>query len=341
MSESQYIGKQSIRFSHPPVILSSTSIVGPKEGKGPLADYFEEVLSDVLWGEDTWEKAEMKLVKEAIKKVVVNADLRLEDIRYLFGGDLLNQIVASTYGAREFNIPFFGVYGACSTMGQAMQLAAMTVAGGYAEQVLAVTSSHFCGAEKQFRFPLEYGCQRPLTATWTVTGSGAVIIGKEGTGPYITGITTGKIVDLGVRDPMNMGAAMAPAAADTMVTHFKDMGTSPDDYDLIITGDLGTVGHELMKELVEKEGYYLQENCTDCGICIFDPTTQDTHAGGSGCGCSAATLGGYVLKEINEGKFKKVLFIPTGALLSTLSTQQGESIPGIAHAVVIQKYMEG
>lgn len=340
MERIQYRGRQSVEFNYPPSIIGSASIVGPKEGKGPLADYFEQVLEDVLWGEDTWEKAEMKLVKEAIRKSVENAGLTISDIRYLFGGDLLNQIVASTYGAREFGIPFYGVYGACSTMGESLQLASMSIAGGFADYVVAVTSSHFCGAEKQFRFPLEYGNQRPLTATWTVTGSGAIVLGQQKKGPYITAITTGKIVDLGVTDPMNMGAAMAPAAADTLVNHFRDLGRQPSDYDLIITGDLGLVGHELMKELVENEGFRLHEGCTDCGIKIFDPTTQDTHAGGSGCGCSAVTLTGYLLKEMEKGQYNKILFMPTGALLSTLSTQQGESVPGIAHAVVIERELK-
>ncbi|WP_105619392.1 stage V sporulation protein AD [Vallitalea okinawensis] len=334
----QYIGKQSIKFTNPPSILGAGSIVGPKEGKGPLRDYFDQVLQDDLWGEDTWEKAETKLVKESMKLALKHANKTIEDIRYIFAGDLLNQLVATTFAIREFNTPFFGLYGACSTMGESIQLASMAISGGFADYTLAATSSHFCGAEKQFRFPLEYGSQRPLTATWTVTGSGAVVLGKQGQGPFVTAITTGKIVDLGITDPMNMGAAMAPAAADTLVQHFKDLGTSPDDYDLIITGDLGSIGNQLMKELVEKEGYYLHQGFTDCGIEIFDANTQDTHAGGSGCGCSAVTLTGYLLQEMKNDKYKSILFIPTGALLSTLSTQQGESIPGIAHAVVIQKY---
>lgn len=333
----QYVGKQSIKFNKPPIILGAASIVGPKEGEGPLGSYFDEVLEDILWGEDSWEKAETKFVKESIKKAVEKANLQIEDIRYIFAGDLLNQLVASYFGSRGYNIPFFGLYGACSTMGESIQLASMTVAAGYADKVVAATSSHFCGAEKQFRTPLEYGSQRPLTATWTVSGSGAVVIGSNGNGPCIPAITTGKIVDLGVTDPMNMGAAMAPSAADTLVTHFKDLDTSPEDYDLIITGDLGTVGHELMKELVEKEGYFLHKGFKDCGIEIFDANKQDTHAGGSGCGCSAVTLTGYLLKEMEKGNFKKILFMPTGALMSTISFQQGESIPGIAHAVVIQK----
>lgn len=336
----KYVGKQSIKFENPPTILSGASIVGPKEGKGPLAHNFDMLLEDALWGEDTWEKAETKLVKEAINLAVKKANLDMDNIRYIFGGDLLNQLIATSFAIREFNKPFFGLYGACSTMGESIQVASMVVEGGFADYVVAEASSHFCGAEKQFRYPLEFGNQRPLTATWTVTGSGAVVISNTGPGPYITSITTGKIVDLGVKDVMNMGAAMAPAAADTLVSHFRDLNTSPEDYDLIITGDLGSVGQQLLKELVEKEGYYLSDNYTDCGVEIFDTNTQDTHAGGSGCGCAAVTLTGYLLNQIEKDKLKKILFVPTGALLSTLSSQQGESIPGIAHAVVIQKNLE-
>lgn len=335
-----YVGKQSILFKNPPCILGAASIVGPKEGKGPLGNYFDKILKDDLWGEKTWEKAESKIIKEAMEMALVNAGITIEDIRYIFSGDLLNQLVASTFAVRDLARPFFGVYGACSTMGESMQLGAMAIDAGYADYVLAATSSHFCGAEKQFRFPLEYGNQRPLTATWTVTGSGAVVLSNKGNGPYVTAITTGKVVDYGVKDAMNMGAAMAPAAADTIITHFKDLNRSPDDYDVIITGDLGSVGNQLVKELVEKEGYYLHKGYTDCGIEIFDAITQDTHAGGSGCGCSAATFTGYLLKEMERKHFNRILFVPTGALLSTVSSQQGESIPGIAHAVVVQNAKE-
>lgn len=336
----KYIGKQSIKFDNPPAILGAASIVGPKEGKGPLGNYFDKVLEDDLWGEKTWEKAESKIVKETIQMALHHAGLTIENIRYIFAGDLLNQLVASTFAVRDLGRPFFGVYGACSTMGESIQLASMAIDGGFADYVVASTSSHFCGAEKQFRFPLEYGNQRPLTATWTVTGSGAVVLGQSAQGPFVTGITTGKIVDYGIKDAMNMGAAMAPAAADTLINHFKDFARTPDDYDMIITGDLGSIGNKLMKELVEKEGYFLHQGFTDCGIEIFDANTQDTHAGGSGCGCSAATLAGYLLKEMERKHFKRILFIPTGALLSTVSSQQGESIPGIAHAVVIQQVKE-
>lgn len=334
------LGEQTIQFETPPIIAAAASIVGPKEGKGPLSTYFDVTLEDELWGEETWEKAESKILKEAIKKAIEKGNITIDDIRYIFAGDLLNQLTASSFAIREFNRPYFGLFGACSTMGESLCLGAMAVEGGFANYVVAATSSHFCGAEKQFRGPLEMGSQRPLTSTWTVTGSGAVVIGagnNTAEGMKITQVTPGKIIDLGIKDPMNMGAAMAPAAADTIVTHLRDTGKTPEYYDVIATGDLGTIGKELLLELVAKEGYQLGNRYTDCGVEIFDPQTQDTHAGGSGCGCSAVTLSGYFIDQIQNNQYKNILFIPTGALMSTVSSQQGESIPGIAHAVVIEK----
>lgn len=330
------IGEQTIAFGNPPIIAGYGNIVGPKEGDGLLKEYYDQVLEDSLWGEETWEKAESKILNTAINSAIDNANVTKQDIRYVFAGDLLNQLMSSTFAIRDLNKPFFGLYGACSTMGESLILASMAVEGTYANYCVAATSSHFCGAEKQFRFPLEMGTQRPMTATWTVTGSGAIVVGNQGTGPRVTHATPGKIVDLGIKDAMNMGAAMAPAAADTLVTHFKDTGRTPADYDLIATGDLGIVGKELVEQLVGKEGYELSTNYTDCGIEIFDNKKQDTHAGGSGCGCSAVTLTGYILKEMAKGTFNRILFVPTGALLSPSSSFQGESIPGIAHAVVIE-----
>ncbi|MCT4596792.1 MAG: stage V sporulation protein AD [Vallitalea sp.] len=330
------LGEQTIAFNNPPIIVGYGNVVGPKEGEGLLKDYFDQILEDSLWGEESWEKAESKILKTAINLAIDNSNITKNDIRYIFSGDLLNQCTASNFAIRDMNKPFFGLYGACSTMGESLILASMTVEGGFANYCVASTSSHFCGAEKQFRFPLELGNQRPLTATWTVTGSGAVVVGNQGIGPKVTHVTPGKIIDLGIKDAMNMGAAMAPAAADTMVTHFKDTGRSPSDYDLIATGDLGTIGKELVIELVNKEGYNLSSNYIDCGVEIFDNEKQDTHAGGSGCGCSAVTLTGYILKEMAKKTFNRVLFIPTGALLSPISSFQGETIPGIAHAVVIE-----
>lgn len=330
------LGEQTVKLAEPPVIISASSIVGPKEGQGPLCGKFDEVLKDSLWGEDSWEKAESKIIKETMKLAVKKSGLTMANIDYILTGDLLNQLSASTFGIRDFNRPYFGLFGACSTMGESMSLGAMLIDGGFANTVLAGTSSHFCGAEKQFRFPLELGTQRALTSTWTVTGSGAVIIAKGGDGPVITYVTTGKIVDMGVTDSMNMGAAMAPAAADILLNHFKDTGRNPRYYDLIATGDLGTVGRELVVKLLEKEGYVLGSNYSDCGLMIYDNEKQDTHAGGSGCGCSATTFCAHIYEQLKKGTLSKVLFVPTGAMMSPTSSQQGESIPGIAHALAIE-----
>lgn len=333
----KHVGKQTVILKNPPSIIATSSTVGPKETEGPLGTYFDVQVADELWEEETWEKAESKFLKETVKAAIDNAKLVPEDIQYIFAGDLLNQLTGTTFGIRDFNIPFFGVFGACSTMAESMSLGAMMIDGGFANYVVAATSSHFCGAEKQFRSPLELGTQRPLTAQWTITGSGAAIIAKDGGGPYITSITTGRVVDLGISDVMNMGAAMAPAAADTIATHFKDTGKTPDYYDLIITGDLGVYGRELLAELTRKEGYDIEHILRDCGVEIFDQEAQDTHAGGSGCGCSAVVFSGYLYKELKKGKWNKILFVATGAMLSPGSSQQGETIPGIAHAVAIER----
>ncbi|MCG8501567.1 MAG: stage V sporulation protein AD [Firmicutes bacterium] len=340
MTATKRLGKQTVKLQYPPSIIATAAIVGKKEGEGPLCSYFDQILDDVLWGEKTWEKAESKILRETIIKAVTKAQKTLTDIQYIFAGDLLNQCSGSNFGVRELEIPFFGLYGACSTMAEGLSLAAMTVDGGFADYVIAATSSHFCSAEKQFRFPLEYGGQRPLTAQWTVTGSGAVVLAAEGSGPYVTHITTGKIVDLGIKDANNMGAAMAPSAADTIYTHFEDTGFTPDTYDLIITGDLAQVGKDITEELLQKRGCDISKQFTDCGLKIFDNKKQDTHAGGSGCGCSASVLAGYLYKELTQGHLNKILFLSTGALMSPTTSQQGESIPGIAHAVTIQNTLE-
>lgn len=329
------LGKQTVRLQDPPSILATYSIVGVKEGEGPLKDYFDIILEDDLWGEESWEKAESKMQKETIKNAISGAGVVENDIDYLFAGDLLNQIVSSSYAARDLKIPFFGLYGACSTMAQSLSLGAMTVDGGYADYVACATSSHFSTAERQYRYPLEHGNQRPPTSQWTVTGSGAAVLGKSEKGPFITHITTGKIVDPGLKDANNMGPAMAPAAADVIIQHFKDTGFRPKEYDLIITGDLAELGMELAKELVEKEGYDLKDKFTDCGVKIFDNASQDTTLGGSGCGCSASVFGGYIFKQLQSRGLNKVLFVSTGALHSPVSIQQGGSIPGIAHAITI------
>jgi len=336
MNVNKQIGTQTIQFESQPRIISSASIVGPKEGKGLLSNYFDKILEDVLWGEESWESAESKIVKEVIKLAIKKANLNIDDIRYIFAGDLLSQLIASTFGVKELEKPFFGLYGACSTMGQSLLLASMCIDGGFANYCVASTSSHFCGAEKQFRYPLEYGSQRTPTTSWTVTGGGAFVLAKEGEGPRITYGLPGKIVDLGVKDAMNMGAAMAPSAADTLITFFKDTGKTPNDFDIIVTGDLGVVGKELLIQLLKKEGYDIGDNYIDCGVEIFDSTTQNTCAGGSGCACSAVTLAGYLMDQLKQKKVNSIVFLPTGALFNNISTNEGESIPGITQGVVIE-----
>lgn len=332
----QMVGKQSIFFEKAPYIIEGSSIVGQKEGDGPLGKLFDVVEQDPMLGRDSWEEAESLLQKEAIQKVLFKAKMSRENIRYIFAGDLLGQLIATTFGILDFEIPFFGLYGACSTMGEALSMAAMTVEAGNADNVIAIASSHFASAERQFRFPLAYGHQRPYSATWTVTGSAAVIVGTKKGFARITGITTGKIVDYGVKDAQNMGACMAPAAADVIYNHFKDFGTSPDEYDKIITGDLGIIGKTILFDLLKEKGYDISKVHMDCGIEMFDASKQDTHAGGSGCGCAATVLTGYVFKQLKKKAFKKVLFIPTGALMSPVSFNEGNSIPGIAHCVQIE-----
>lgn len=330
-------GKASIRFEHPPYILSCAAVAGKKEGEGPLGKLFDEVIEDAFVGKNTWEEAESEFQNRSSSLAIQKSGLAKEDIRYVFAGDLLGQGIASTFGIMELSIPFFGLYGACSTMGETLSIGSMTVNAGYANHILCVTSSHFASAEKQFRFPLDYGNQRPYSATWTVTGSGAVILGTNGGKAKITGITTGKIVDFGIHDSMNMGACMAPAAADCIERHFKDFGIDASYYDYIITGDLGTVGKQALIDLLNQKGYDVSKNHMDCGLEIFDSEKQDTHAGGSGCGCAAVTLCSYIIPMLEEGKWNRVLFVPTGALLSPTSYNEGKSVPGIAHAIVIER----
>ncbi len=331
----QKIGKQTIKFDNPPSIVDCASIVGPKESNGPLSKYFDRTLDDEFWGEKTWEKAESIIIKETVNTVISKSNVPLQNIDFCFAGDLLNQCISSTFGLRELNIPFFGVFGACSTFVESLSLGAMAVES-FAQNVLCATSSHFCSAEKQFRFPLELGNQRPPTAQWTVTGAGAVVISKEGNGPYITHITPGKIVDMGIKDANNMGAAMAPAFADTLIAHLKDTGRNPDYYDAIISGDLGHIGKDISIDILKSQGYNIKPNYNDCGVLIFDKASQDTHSGGSGCACSATVFSGYLFKQLKEKKVKKLLLIATGALMNSTSSQQGESIPGIAHAISIE-----
>ncbi|MBQ8148295.1 MAG: stage V sporulation protein AD [Lachnospiraceae bacterium] len=329
-------GKQSLEFENPPSILSTASVVGKKEGEGPLRDYFDVIFEDPTLGKESWEEGESELVHQACIKAIEKSGLKKEEIRYVFAGDLLGQLIASTFGLKDMDIPLFGLYGACSTAGEGLALGAMTIAAGYAEQVLTVASSHFGSAEKQFRFPLEYGNQRPLSATWTVTGSGAFILSDKPGDIVIRGITTGTIVDYGVRDSMNMGAAMAPAAAALIYQNLQDFQWKPSDYDRIITGDLGKVGKGILIKLLNDNGYDIMDQHMDCGIEIYDNDVQDTHSGGSGCGCSAVTMAGYVMEKLRTREWNRVLFVPTGALLSTVSFNEGQSVPGIAHGIIIE-----
>ena len=329
------IGKQTVRFDKKVYIKGSAAICGTKENEGPIGSDFDIIMPDAEWNEETWEKTESKMQREAVKLAVQKAGLNLSDIKYIFAGDLLNQCIGAGFGLRELDIPFFGVYGACSTMIESLSLSAAMIDGGFADNTAAVTSSHFCTAERQYRTPLAYCGQRTPTAQWTVTGAGALVLSSNGTGPYITEITTGKICDMGVKDANNMGGAMAPAAYDTLLAHFKDSSKKPSDYDLILTGDLGKVGREILIELIAKDGYDISKNYNDCGCMIYDLQEQDVHAGGSGCGCIASVLCGHILKRMNNGELKNVLAIGTGALLSPTSSLQGESVPGIAHAAAI------
>uniref|UniRef100_UPI004056DF13 stage V sporulation protein AD n=1 Tax=Acetatifactor sp. TaxID=1872090 RepID=UPI004056DF13 len=347
MNANQKLGKASVKLEKPVYIIASASIVGTKEGEGPLGLLFDMVGSDDMFGCNTWEEAESSLQKEAVYMAMEKAGVRPDDISFIYAGDLLGQSIATSFGISSYEIPLLGVYGACSTCGESITLGAMSIAGGFAEKVMCVTSSHFASAEKEFRFPLEYGNQRPLSASWTVTGSGAFVLSSEtdckgeqdkgnGARARIMGMTIGKIVDFGLKDSMNMGACMAPAAASTLEQHFIDWNSRPEDYDKIITGDLGSVGQKVLIDLMKDKGYDIAAKHMDCGIEIYDAKTQDTHAGGSGCGCCAVTLSAYILKQIEEGNWKKILFMPTGALLSKTSFNEGQSVPGIAHALVLE-----
>ncbi len=330
------LGKQTLRLSSPPSVISNATIVGPKEGEGPLAQYFDIILKDDYFGEDSWEKAESKMLKEAVKNAIKASGRSSTNINFMFAGDLLNQIVSSSFAARDLQIPFVGLYGACSTMAESMCMGSLLLDGRFAEAVVCATSSHFSSAERQYRFPLEQGVQRPPFAQWTVTGAGAAVLAEAGNGPYVTHLTIGKVLDFGIKDANNMGAAMAPAAVDTITAHLNETGRSPEYYDMIVTGDLGKVGKTITLDMMEKEGFEIQNVYDDCGYMIFDAEKQDTHAGGSGCGCSAVVLNGHIMKEMKKGNINRVLFVATGALLSPTTTWQGESIPSIAHAVAIE-----
>ncbi len=331
------VGNQTIIFDNKISVVETASIVGPKEGNGPLAKHFDKCLEDEFWGEKSWEKAESKMIKEAVNLNINKSKFSIDDIDYCFAGDLLNQCISSNFGLRDLNIPFYGIFGACSTFSEALGLASIFIDGGAAKNAICAVSSHFCSAEKQFRFPLELGNQRPPTSQWTVTGSGSLILSKEGNGPYITSITTGKIIDMGIKDMNNMGAAMAPAFVDTLIAHFKDTGRNPDYYDEIFSGDLGYIGKDIAIDLAKSKGYNIQKNYNDCGVLIFDNKTQDTHSGGSRlCMCTEQYFVGLLFNELKKKNFKKILVIATGALTNSITAQQGESIPGIAHAFSIE-----
>ena len=329
-------GNGTVIFQKKPSFISFGAVVGKKEGDGPFGKYFDEVETDEYFGQASWEKAESELLRRSASLAVLKSGLNYDDIDFAISGDLLNQCISSGYALRDFNLPFFGVYGACSTMAESLAIGSMILSGGGAEKILCATSSHFCSAEKQFRTPLEYGGQRTPNAQWTVTGSGSAVIGAEGNGPCINAITCGKIVDLGITDIGNMGAAMAPAFVSTLKIHLNTLGKAPSDYDLILSGDLGIIGKSIAKELFLREGIGEIPHYDDCGAMIFDRKKQDTHAGGSGCGCAASMLCGYVLPEMRKGSIKRVLFAATGALMSPTSTFQGESIPAISHAITIE-----
>lgn len=328
-------GRQSFVPQSPPIITAWASVAGKKESEGPLGQCFDITNEDAHFGAKTWEQAESKMQQIAIDTLLYKSGLQKNDIDLVLSGDLLNQCIGSSFSLRNTGIPHLGLYGACSTMAESLLMAAITVSGGAFQRVVAMTSSHFASSERQYRFPLGYGGQRTPTAQWTVTGAGAVMVQPEGVGPKIDSCTIGTITDLGIKDAANMGAAMAPAALETIRAHLKDMGRTADDFDLIITGDLGQLGKELLLTLSQKDGLGIGGKIDDCGTMVFNNQTQDVHAGGSGCGCSAITLCGHLLNQLNTGKLKRILFCGTGALLSPTSTQQGLPIPGVCHAVSI------
>jgi len=328
-------GKQSFCLPEMPVITAWASVAGKKESEGPLANTFDLTSKDTLFGQKTWEQAEKQMQKLALDTLMKKAGLSRQQLGLVFSGDLLNQCIGSSFTLRNTGIPHLGLYGACSTMAESLLLSSMAVSGGFSDKVVAMTSSHFASSERQYRFPLGYGGQRTPTAQWTVTGSGAALVCSAGKGPRIECCTVGTVTDLGIKDANNMGAAMAPAAYATIRAHFEDLRRSPEDFDLIVTGDLGQLGKETLLELARRDGLALGGKITDCGTLVFDNLTQDVHSGGSGCGCSAITLCGYLLNRLNTGKLRRILFCGTGALLSPTSTQQGLPIPGVCHAVSI------
>ena len=327
--------KRTIFFNNKPTIIGAGSIGGPKESEGSIGKFIETKLDDDMYGETTFEKAESKMLFNAIKKAIEKAKIKEDDIDAIISGDLLNQIISSTFAARNFECGYLGIYNACATFSEALMLGSTLIDGGYVNNIVCATSSHFSSAERQYRYPLELGCTRPPQSQWTVTGAGACLLSSKGIGPKISMATIGRVVDFGVTDANNMGSAMAPAAADTLLTHFYETNRVPFDYDLIITGDLGTLGTRIFKDLMWEKGYDVEKQHVDCGELIYN-ICEDEYQGGSGAGCSALVFSSYIYKRLKEGKLKRIILIATGALLSSVSTQQGESIPGIAHAVVVE-----
>jgi stage V sporulation protein AD len=334
--ETKRLGKQTVKLTLQPSIIGSACVGGDKEGQGPLRKHFDYISDDSRFGAKSWEKAESAMLKMCYDLACNKAGVTTGQVEYVFSGDLLNQCAGSAYAMRACGVPYFGLYGACSTMAESLSLAAMMIDGGFCNTALAATSSHFCSAERQFRYPLQYGSQRPPTAQWTVTGAGAIVLRDQGGGPYVTHITTGIITDAGITDMNNMGAAMAPAAYETLTAHFRDTGRDPSYYDAIITGDLGVVGSDILRDLFQRDGIDLGVGYMDCGRLIYYIDSQDAHAGGSGCGCSASVLCGHFLHGMGQGTWNRVLFAATGAMMSPTTNQQGESIPSICHAVAIE-----
>ncbi|MCM3632320.1 stage V sporulation protein AD [Paenibacillus camelliae] len=330
-------GQQTWKFQRQPHIISTATVVGPDEAKGPLKDTFDKCYDSLDINEKTWEKAERQLLSEAASLALSKKNLTKDDLQIYVGGDLLNQIISNTFVARELSVPYLGVFGACSTSMESLAIVAQLVSTGAVKKGMAATSSHNCTAEKQFRYPTEYGAQKPPTAQYTITGAGAAVVALDGDGPAIEAATIGKVIDLGITDPFNMGAAMAPAAVDTIIAHLNDMNRTPKDYDLIVTGDLASVGHPIATDLLMKEQVPIQTTqFNDCGLMIYDIANQPVQAGGSGCACSAVVTYGHIIDELNKGHLRRVLIVATGALLSPVSFQQGESIPCIAHAVALK-----
>ncbi|MDE7306648.1 MAG: stage V sporulation protein AD [Clostridia bacterium] len=325
----------TIFFKNKPRITSFAAICGSKEKEGIIGEYADITLDDDMYDESTFEKAECKMLTNAISLAIEKGELRERDIDVLVSGDLLNQIISASFAARDYNFPFLGVYSACSTMSESIMLAAMMVDAGYVKRAVAATGSHFASAERQYRFPLEQGTTRPPQSQWTVTGAGGCVVQRDKEGIKISSATMGRVCDFGVTDVNNMGAAMAPAAADTIMQHFKDTGTDPDDYDMVLTGDLGALGSRIVKDLCWEKGFDISDIHVDCGEIIYK-VIENEFQGGSGAGCSATVLNSYVLSKMRAGLYKRVLFAATGALLSTVSSGQGESIPCISHAVELE-----